>query len=339
MPSFRTLLLSGGEPFIRPRLDELMLAFVRNNGVSSIAIPTNGWYTDRCVAACRSFLEQDRNTMISVGFSVDGLAARHNATRGFPETFDNLCRTIKALTPLCQEYPNLRLRVHSVITTDNISEMLATIDFFYNNFALEEHSLEIVRDLSWKGVRYNTPERIAFAEQFADTVRYAYDLYFKSGRSLRPKVGNLDAGLANLLTYAHCMANVAVKRRRMHGKLWSFPCTAGRKIVVVDGDGSLRACELRDTIVDLREYDFDMSRVRATGLMEMEVAQIRKDRCDCLHGCFVGSGLQHSPWAIVSKVLPEAVRYFAKPVTPPEGPASTGNTQPPHRIYAPVRVH
>ncbi len=33
MPRFRTLLLSGGEPFLRHRLDDIMLAFVRNNGV------------------------------------------------------------------------------------------------------------------------------------------------------------------------------------------------------------------------------------------------------------------------------------------------------------------
>src|SRR5256714_277935 len=73
MPKFRALLLSGGEPFIRPRLDEIMLAFVRNNGIRSIYIPTNGWYLDRTDAMCRSFLEQEREAMLTLSFSVDVL--------------------------------------------------------------------------------------------------------------------------------------------------------------------------------------------------------------------------------------------------------------------------
>ncbi len=332
LPPFRTLLLSGGEPFMRPRLDEIMLAFARNNGVSSIAVPTNGWYTDRIVAACRAFLDQEKGTLLSVGFSVDGLADRHNAIRGLPETFDNLCRSLSALTPLCGQYPNLRLRVHSVVTADNIGEMRETMDFFHRNFDLEEHSLEIVRDTKWKGVRYDTPEQIALVDQFAGVARYAYDLYYKSGKSIRPKVGHLNAGLANLLTYAHCLANVAVKRSRIHGHLWPFPCTAGRKIMVVDGPGTLRACELRDAVADLRDFDFDVQRALATGLMQKEVNQIRKDRCDCIHGCFVGSGLQHSPWAIGTRILPQAVRYFAKPVTSAlPAPASNRHTPDPHQ--------
>lgn len=332
MPPFRSLLLSGGEPFIRPRLEEIMLAFARNNGVSSIAVPTNGWYTDRIVSSCRAFLDQERNTMLSVGFSVDGLAPRHNAIRGLPETFDNLCRTLDALTPLCAQYSNLRLRVHSVVTPENACEMRETIDFFHQRFDLEEHSLEIVRDLKWKGVRYDTPEQLALADSFTGIARYAYDLYYKSGKRIRPKVGHLNAGLANLLTYAHCLANVSVKRRRIRGRLWPFPCTAGRKIMVVDGPGTLRACELRDPVLNLGDYDFDMQRALATGLMEREVAQLRKDRCDCIHGCFVGSGLQHSPWAILTRILPQAVRYFARPVTSAcPAPASSGRTPHPRQ--------
>ena len=81
MPKFRALLLSGGEPFIRPKLDEIMLAFARNNGIKSIYIPTNGWYLDRTEAMCRSFLEQEREVMLTLSFSVDGLEATHDQIR------------------------------------------------------------------------------------------------------------------------------------------------------------------------------------------------------------------------------------------------------------------
>ena len=264
--------------------------------------------------------------MLTISFSVDGLADRHNSIRGKPETFANLCRTIEALTPWCERYPNLRLRAHSVVTPENIGEIEATIDYFHQHYHLEEHSLEIVRDLSWIGAHHDSPQRRAMADPFIALVRYAYDLYYKGDQPRRPKVGHLDAGLANLLTYAHCLANAQVKHDRIQGKLWSFPCTAGRKILVIDGSGSLRACELRGEVVDLRKFDFDFGRALATGLMAKEVAQIRQDRCDCIHGCFIGSGLQHSPKAILTEILPQAVRYFAprRPGRKPTTGSSSG---------------
>jgi|SRR5579862_961876 len=310
MPKFRCLLLSGGEPFIRPKLDEIMLAFARNNGISSIAIPTNGWYTDRMEQMCKSFLEQNHDVMLTISFSVDGLEATHNAIRGKPETFSKLCETLELLSPWRETYPNLRLRAHSVVTPDNIGGTAATVDYFFNKYDLDEHSLEIVRDNHMLGAHHDSPEKQAMAKQYMELIRYTYDLYYKNNRSRRGKLGYLPDGLTNLLTYAHVMASNQVKYDRIMGKLWSFPCTAGRKILVIDGSGSLRACEHRDEVIDLRKFDFDMEKALATGLMQQEVEKIKKDRCDCIHGCFVGSSLQHSPKAIVTNVLPQAPGYF-----------------------------
>jgi len=321
MQKFRCLLLSGGEPFIRPKLDEIMLAFARNNGISSIAIPTNGWYTDRMEQMCKSFLEQNHDVMLTISFSVDGLEATHNAIRGKPETFSKLCETLELLSPWREKYPNLRLRAHSVVTPDNIGETAATVDYFFNKYDLDEHSLEIVRDNHMIGARHEAPEKQAMAKQYMELIRYTYDLYYKNNRTRRGKLGYLPDGLTNLLTYAHVLASNQVKHDRIMGKLWSFPCTAGRKILVIDGSGSLRACEHRDEVIDLRKFDFDMGKALATGLMQQEVDKIKKDRCDCIHGCFVGSSLQHSPKAILTNVLPQLPGYFTKPTDPPQGPA------------------
>src|SRR6266496_4048083 len=218
MPKFRALLLSGGEPFIRPKLDEIMLAFARNNGIKSIYIPTNGWYLDRTEAMCRSFLEQEREVMLTLCFSEDGLEATHDQirTKGTKGSFAALCKTIEHLSPWREKYPNLRLRVNTVVTPD------------------------------------------------------------------------------------------------IMGKLWPFACTAGRQILVVSGSGSLRACEHRGEIVDLREHGFDFAKAMATGLMAKEVAQIAKDRCDCIHGCFVGNSLQHAPKTIITRGLPKVMHKLTK---------------------------
>jgi len=325
MPKFRALLLSGGEPFIRPRLDEIMLAFVRNNGIRSIYIPTNGWYLDRTDAMCRSFLEQEREAMLTLSFSVDGLEATHDQirTKGQKGSFAALCKTIEHLSPWREKYPNLRLRVNSVVTPDNIGEMRATVDYFYAQYDLDEHALEIVRDLSWLGAHHDTPERKGIAQQYHDLVEYSYNLYYRNGAERhRAQFNHVPASLSNLATYAYSMACSDVKVERIMGQLWPFPCTAGSKILVISGSGSLRACEHRGEVVDLREHGFDFRKAMATGLMEKEIAQIHKDRCDCIHGCFVGNSLQYSPKAIVTRGLPHALRALTrrrKREVPPTG--------------------
>ena len=310
LPPFRNLLVSGGEPFLRHRLDEILLAFVRNSGVSTISIPTNGWYRERTERACRSFLEQDDTTTLTLSFSVDGLPATHNAIRGKPETFDNLCETLSSLSPWRERYPNLRLRVNSVVTPEHIDEMHATVDWFYEHFDLDEHGLEMVRDEHMVDAHHDSPERRAIADQFVELTRYSYDLYFRQGRTPRGKLGYLPDGASNLLNYAHNLAMADVRHDRIQGKLWTFPCTAGRKIWVIDGSGSLRACEHRPEVIDLREFQFDVRAALATGALDREVEQIARDRCDCIHGCFIGNSLQHSPKAVIRQVGPRAIDYF-----------------------------
>ncbi|MEI8064397.1 MAG: radical SAM protein [Verrucomicrobiota bacterium] len=309
MPKFRALLLSGGEPFIRPKLDEIMLAFCRNNRIQSIYIPTNGWYLDRTAAMCRSFLEQERDVMLTLSFSVDGLAETHDRIRANSKqpVFTTLCKTIEHLSPWRERYPNLRLRVNSVVTPDNVDEIRATVDYFHQHYVLDEHGLEIVRDMSWLGAHHDSTGRKGIAQKYLELVDYAYNLYAGGNTPRRGVFTDIPERLANRLLYAHSRTMAEIKRDRIMGQLWPFPCTAGRKILVVNGAGSLRACEHRGEIVDLRKVDFDFQKAVATGAMDKECAQIAKDRCDCIHGCFVGNSLQHSPKAILTRILPKMV--------------------------------
>ena len=61
----------------------------------------------------------------------------------------------------------------------------------------------------------------------------------------------------------------------------------------------------------------------ATGLMEEECARIARDRCDCIHGCFVGNSLQHSPKALVTMALPKILQRAKAPAGPDATPAAS----------------
>jgi MoaA/NifB/PqqE/SkfB family radical SAM enzyme len=310
-PPFRALLVSGGEPFLRGDLDRVLLAFVRNNGVRNVNIPTNGWYLDRTLATCRAFLDDAPGTVLNVSFSVDGLAATHDRLRGREGSFRRLCETLSALEEWRDRDPGLRLRVNSVVTAENVDEIRDVIDWFHERFALDEHALAIVRDLKWLGAWDPRPGRDDLAERLVELVGYASSVYARSA-SARTEVPFLPTPVGRAVSFAHARAMAEVKRARMNGEPWGFPCTAGRNIFVISGSGALQACEHRDVVVDLRDFDFDVSAALATGAMDAERDRIACDRCDCLHGCFIGNSLQHSPAALLHHELPHAVRYVTR---------------------------
>src|SRR5437016_13141530 len=50
-PPFRKLWLSGGEPFLREELAEIVAMFVRRNGVRNVNLPTNGLLPEKLFPA------------------------------------------------------------------------------------------------------------------------------------------------------------------------------------------------------------------------------------------------------------------------------------------------
>jgi hypothetical protein len=55
-----------------------------------------------------------------------------------------------------------------------------------------------------------------------------------------------------------------------------MPCTAGETSMVIDHNGLFRACEMRGTVGNLHDYDFDVGRVLESQVMRDEVEAIPK---------------------------------------------------------------
>jgi hypothetical protein len=92
-----------------------------------------------------------------------------------------------------------------------------------------------------------------------------------------------------------------------HNALWAMPCTAGATSAALDFDGKLRICELREPVGNLRDYDCDFNRLWESSVLKDEVAQMRRDKCDCTHICFLYNSLKTSSrarfWEIPKRYL------------------------------------
>src|SRR5688572_2362905 len=144
-PRFGKLWISGGEPFLRDELAEIVAMFARNNGVTSVNLPTNGLSPDRMFRALDAMLEQAPGISIDLNFSLDGLANTHDSIRGVPNNFTRTLETMKACEQRYGAVKRLRRNVLTVITRENYSEIVRLGLHLMENATIDGQYFEVVR--------------------------------------------------------------------------------------------------------------------------------------------------------------------------------------------------
>src|SRR6185369_6610252 len=81
---------SGGEPFLRPDLIDIIASCYDVCRPSIINIPTNGLLPDRILGGVARLSRHARDSRIVVNFSLDGVGERHDELRGVPGNYAKL---------------------------------------------------------------------------------------------------------------------------------------------------------------------------------------------------------------------------------------------------------
>ncbi|MGI0100258.1 MAG: radical SAM/SPASM domain-containing protein [Candidatus Micrarchaeaceae archaeon] len=106
--SFRWIGLTGGEPFLRSDIVDIVKAFKENSkGLYMLTIPTNSLCdSDMVVNRIREMLEL-KVPRIVITLSLDGNRETHDRVRGIPGNYDKVIGMYKSLMDLKMEHPNL----------------------------------------------------------------------------------------------------------------------------------------------------------------------------------------------------------------------------------------
>jgi len=92
LPSMFFTNITGGEPFIRQDLPEIVAALSKKS--KRIVISTNGYFSERIVDLSRRFPE------VGIRISIEGMAKANDQIRGIPDGFDRAMRTLLMLREL-----------------------------------------------------------------------------------------------------------------------------------------------------------------------------------------------------------------------------------------------
>ena len=97
---------TGGEPFLRRDLDEMVISAYKHCRPSVITIPTNGLLTDRIVERVDRICRECPTSQIGINLSLDGVGEEHDDIRGVPGNWDKSMATWKKLKELQKSRPN-----------------------------------------------------------------------------------------------------------------------------------------------------------------------------------------------------------------------------------------
>src|ERR1044071_5925368 len=138
-PPFRKLWISGGEPFLREELAEIVALFVSRNGVRNVNLPTNGLLPEKLLPAIDRMLELCPDTSIDLNFSLDGLASTHDSIRGVPNNFVRTLATMAEGEKRYRGVRRLRRNVLTVITREDQAVIVPLADYLRKQGGIDGH--------------------------------------------------------------------------------------------------------------------------------------------------------------------------------------------------------
>ena len=303
-PPFRKLWLSGGEPFLRDELAEIVALFARRNGVRNVNLPTNGLLPDKLFPAMDRMLAQCPETSIDLNFSLDGLARTHDAIRGVPQNFERTLATMAEASKRYSGVRRLRLNVLTVITRENQNEVERLAEFLKDHADIDGQYFEIVR-----GQAPDPSLKILTRDAVAGLHGRLMRFHRHYSKRLFAHLPIVVRQIARLYYLGNLRFHFDLHEQCLESpEAWPMPCTAGETSIVIDHNGRFRACEMRGILGDLHDFDFDLGRALASEEMRREVDAIPNANCWCTHSCFIQESSKFSAKAQLWRIPAAGVR-------------------------------
>ncbi|MBN1879382.1 radical SAM protein [bacterium] len=291
------LLITGGDPFLRNDIAQIVQIFYKNPGFRNLGIPSNGFLTDRIVEQSERILRECPGIEFAVDISIDGIGADHDEIRQKPGLFEKAVATYRELEKLTKRYQNFNLNIAVTVSHYNHDKLDAIYNYLRN-----ELDVKTINHLLCRG---NPRDKEALDVDMENYRRFSDRLDEDLTRSvLKGYHGFFAADLVNAMK---TIRQRLIRKIRDENR-FIVPCYAAKLGVILYPDGSLAPCELRDEIIgNLRTNGYNFR-----ALMESEEAhrirnRIKEQRCYCTYECFLTNAVIFNP-LLFSQVLLETAR-------------------------------
>ena len=284
MDPILSLILTGGEPYLRHDLDKIVKIFYENTKVPIITIPSNGWYLEKMDKQIRNMMEWCPYLTLNQQISIDGIGKDHNAIRmdkqvvGGDNSFERAIKTIEHLKDLKKIYHRINIGIIITFTNENQKKFKDILKEIYSMTNPDNISINLVRGDPKQKVNLDLDLNL-----YREAVKYRDSLFYEKKMSGHAKFkGN------RLATAGRILLNELVYKTYESNK-YSTPCYAGNLSGVMYPEGNVYPCEILDEshkIGNIRDFDLNFKKLWLSDKAKKEVEFVRKTKCFCTHECF-----------------------------------------------------
>ena len=278
----RTIALTGGEPFLRKDIVQIVEAFYEINHSQHVQVDTNGLQLEPMINLLNQNLAEAYQSHLTFQISLDGLEENHDLLRQSPGSFRKTVENLKKLATIKSNYPYFRLVVLTNINSLNYGDIEPVSRLLWDEIGIE-HAFDIVRGSDYSS--WGIPSDIKVEEAPRDCVLPPMDQLEPIIAAIK-KIDEHEGGI-----HREFVRQLEYQVDMYMGKPVPFPCvTAGRTIGTVYSDGSVAACEFTKPFANLKDFEYDLGTLWRSEMAEKRRKQITQ--CRCCHSCFVLTSMQ-----------------------------------------------
>ena len=266
--------ISGGEPTTRNDLPEMVELFSRRlPRIRKIGVNTTGLTPHRAIPMLTRIVEfcAEKNVLLSVRVSLDGIGDIHNQVRQVKAGFDKACQTIDAMQALAEKHPNFQFGLAATIFAMNLEDsdkLLAwaksrRLDIVFNMLRFTENMLN----------NKSLEEQIQFRQREKDFMR----------RFFLDRVSEESVLSGQAFMYLHYADMIA------NGYHRTMPCPFQRQGLLLNPEGNLFYCENSEKLGNVLDESAESLYFKVANLAHRDVL-LDKVCPTCLSPCQVNVG-------------------------------------------------
>lgn len=278
MDDLMFLLPTGGQPFLRKDIAEIIKIFYKETNVRNVGIPTNGTMTEQTVNFVKDVISSCPEIDLGIDVSLDGIGEVHDDIRGVKGLFDKAVATYKELRKLEKIYPNFNVNIETTVSSYNDDHLQEMYDYFTH-----ELGASTIFTLLTRGAPKEP------ATKFFDIKKYEeYAKNMEKGIKERTLTGYYNFPFCDVINAKRIVRHRIIAKTVKENK-YQVPCMAGRLGAAIFANGDVLPCELHTDMVlgNLRDFDYDFKKIWFSEKADEARKRIWNSKCFCTYECFL----------------------------------------------------
>jgi len=251
--------ITGGEPFLKNDLIDILQIFYEKVGAYQINIPTNAILTDKIIDVAENILKRFPDKYLKIALTPHGNKEQHNNVLKVDNAYEMLEDTYRKLQVLKKKYSGFKIDITFLLRPENKNNACELLRNIKHTFKESDIGVLIQRPLDG-----SIPKWLSSSEYEAIT-DCAYNLN-------RPSLLN---GIER------CLYNL--QRDVLKALKPVVRCQVGRKMMVLRSDGRLVPCEFSENKLNYEGVDLFGKGFNKAALKEL-YSKVEKE-CVCTHEC------------------------------------------------------